>query len=80
MVIVGSLHDELRRNLFKTDSKGKKIHVLGVHVVLVVVQQKKIKIKANYQIYDNEWKWQIKKYYNSHIALLCWDCSVHLRR
>ena len=45
VVIVVSLHDELLYNLSKTNSKGRKRYVVGVHVVLVVVQKVKKKVR-----------------------------------
>lgn len=45
VVIVGSLHDRFFHNLSKTDSKGKKRHVVGVLVVLAIIQQREKKNK-----------------------------------
>ena len=55
-VHVASVHDELDRNSTNTDSKGEKIHFVGVFAVVAVVPKKKKKLNTNYQTYDNEWK------------------------
>ena len=52
---IASFRDGLRYNSSKIDSKGGKIHVVRVLVVLAVIQPTK-KLNANYQTYNNEWK------------------------
>jgi len=67
---ITSFRDGLRYNSSRIDTKGGKMHVLRVLVVLAVIQPTK-KLNANYQTYDNEWKKQNKKNITSAIWLSC---------
>ena len=72
---IGSFRDGLRHNSSRIDSKGGKMHVRRVLVVLAVTQPTK-KLNVNYQTYDNEWKQQIKKIITSVIWLSCVETVV----